>query len=151
MAFLQRAAVLAALVNISTATGALAQATVADPHHPDAAATEASPLTEPDGLAQQEQDVQPGEPGMMPPGMMSEMMGQGMMTGMMQSRGMNAMPSRGMHGHMMKIVFAVADADSDDALSFEEVSAIHRRIFDAVDADQNGAVTPEELQKFMQE
>jgi Ca2+-binding EF-hand superfamily protein len=49
----------------------------------------------------------------------------------------------------MKIMFAIADADGDGALSFEEISTIHRRIFDAVDADKDGKVTPEEMQTFM--
>ena len=48
----------------------------------------------------------------------------------------------------MVIVFAIADADGDGALSFEEISVIQRRIFDAVDADQSGTATPEELQGF---
>jgi Ca2+-binding EF-hand superfamily protein len=61
------------------------------------------------------------------------------------------MPMMGMHGHAMKIMFAIADADSDGALSFEEVTAIHKRIFDSVDANKNGKVTAEELQAFMRE
>ena len=56
-----------------------------------------------------------------------------------------------MRGHMMKIMFAIADADGDRALSFEEVSTIHKRIFDRVDADKNAKVTPEEMQTFMRE
>ena len=40
------------------------------------------------------------------------------------------------HGHAMKIMFAIADADGDGALSFEEVTVIHKRIFDKVDAQQ---------------
>src|SRR4051794_37635212 len=31
--------------------------------------------------------------------------------------------------HMMKIMFAIMDADGDGTLSFEEVMAIHKRIF----------------------
>jgi Ca2+-binding EF-hand superfamily protein len=54
-----------------------------------------------------------------------------------------------MHGHAMKIMFAIADADGNGALSFDEVSALHRRIFDAVDADNNGEVKREEIQSFM--
>ncbi len=50
---------------------------------------------------------------------------------------------------MMKIMFAVADADGDGALSFEEVTAIHKRIFDSVDANKDGKVTTDELQAFM--
>lgn len=56
-----------------------------------------------------------------------------------------------MRGHMMKIMFAIADADGDGALSFEEVTAIHKRIFDEVDANKDGKVTPEEMQAFMRQ
>ena len=34
---------------------------------------------------------------------------------------------------------------------FEEVTVIHKRIFDKVDADNDGKVTPEEVQAFMRE
>jgi len=37
------------------------------------------------------------------------------------------------------------------ALSFEEVTAIHKRIFDKIDANKDGKVTLEELQAFMRE
>ena len=52
---------------------------------------------------------------------------------------------------MMKFMFAIADMDGDGALSFEEVTAIHKRIFDKADADKDGKVTPEEVQAFMRE
>jgi hypothetical protein len=79
-------------------------------------------------------------PGMMGPGMMGPgMMGPGMM---------GAMPA---HGPMAKIVFAIADTDGDGALSFEEVTAIHRRIFESVDADGDGKVTPEEIASFLKD
>ncbi|MGO4622274.1 EF-hand domain-containing protein [Ensifer sp. 2YAB10] len=66
----------------------------------------------------------------------------GMMGGMRQGM---------MQGHMMKFMFAIADADNDNALSFEEVSAIHKRIFDKVDANKDGKVTPEEMKAFMRD
>lgn len=73
------------------------------------------------------------------------------MPGMMMSDGPHRMMGGGrMHGHMMKIMFAIADADGDGALSFEEVTAVHKRIFDGVDANNDGKVTPEELRAFMQ-
>jgi hypothetical protein len=56
-----------------------------------------------------------------------------------------------MRGHMMKIMFAIADGDGDGAVSFEELTAIHKRVFDAVDANNDGKVTPEEMQAFMQD
>ena len=70
---------------------------------------------------------------------------------MMQPGMMGGMPMMGMRGHTMKIVFAIADVDGDGALSFEEVTTIHKRIFDKVDANKDGKVTPEEVQAFMQE
>jgi hypothetical protein len=77
----------------------------------------------------------------------------GMMPGEMMSRMpygmMNRMPMGPMQGYMMKVMFAVADTDGDGALSFEEVTTIHKRIFDKVDANKDGKVTPEEMQAFM--
>jgi hypothetical protein len=137
-------AVLAAVVAAGPRASA-AQTTSADPHHPDTTLAQATPPTAPGGMAGQGQGPQPGQPGMMPPGMM----GQGMMGGMMQPGMMGGMPMMGMHGHSMRIMFAIADADGDGALSFEEVTAIHKRIFDAVDADKDGKVTPEEVQVFV--
>ena len=118
---LLRAAALSAVVAAGPTTGA-AQTTAADPHHPDTTLAQATPPAEPEGMAGQGQGAQPGQPGMMPPGMM----GQGMMGGMMQPGMMGGMPMMGMHGHMMKIMFAIADVDGDGALSFEEVTAIHQ-------------------------
>ena len=84
----------------------------------------------------------PGGSGMMPDGMMGRSM-------MMPSGMMDGMPMMAMRGHMMKIMFAVADADGDGALSFEEVTAIHKRILDSVDANNDGKVTTDELQAFI--
>jgi hypothetical protein len=78
------------------------------------------------------------------------MMDYGMMRGMMQPGMMGGMPMMRARWHM-KIMFAIADADGDGALSFEEIAAIHKRIFDNVDADKNGKVTPEEIQTFIRE
>ena len=97
--------------------GSAAQTTADDPHHPEAAPPAA----------------QPGQPGMMGPGMMRN----------------EAMMGR--RGHTMKVMFAIADADGDGALSFEEVTVIHKRIFDSVDADNDGKVTLDEVQAFMRE
>src|SRR5829696_2356394 len=88
------------------------------------------------------QPIQPGTPpaeaGMMRPGMM----GHGMMGGMTRM---------GPRGPMMKVMFAIADTNGDGALSFEEVKTVHKRIFDRVDANKDGKVTPEEMQTFMRE
>jgi hypothetical protein len=75
----------------------------------------------------------PAQPGMMGPGMMRHE------------------PMMGRRGHAMKVMFAIADADGDGALSFEEVTVIHKRIFDSVDADKDGKVTVDEVQAFMRE
>lgn len=124
---LLRATASVAILAAGTMTGAAAQTTTAAPQ----------------GMAGQDQGAQPGQPGMMSPGMM----GQGMM-----GRGMrDEMPMMGMHGHMMKVMFAITDADADGALSFEEVTAIHQRNFASVDANKDGKVTAEELQAFMRE
>jgi hypothetical protein len=138
---LLRTAALATVVAAGP-TATAAQTTTADPHHPDTTLVQATPPAAPGDMAGQGQGAQPGQsgqPGMMPPGLM----GQRMMGGMMQPGMMGGMLMMGMHGHAMKIMFAIADADADGALSFEEVTAIHKRIFDGVDADKGGKVTPE--------
>jgi EF hand len=76
----------------------------------------------------------------------SGMMGQGMMQPRMMGHGM-----MGRSGHVMKIMFAVADVNGDGALSFEEVTTIHKRIFDRDDVNRDGKVTPEEAQSFMRD
>lgn len=139
------AALLATLITLGGSGFALAQAHGADPHHPTGSSQE-TPPSGTDGMTGQGQGGMPG----------SEMMQGGMMQGGMMGRGMmqqpgmmGSMPMMAMRGHMMKIMFAVADADGDGALSFEEVTAIHKRIFDSVDANKDGKVTTDELQAFM--
>nr|WP_192359531.1 EF-hand domain-containing protein [Mesorhizobium mediterraneum] len=145
-----RAAALAATVAAGATATAAAQTTAADPH--DTTVAQAVPSSEPGGMAEQDQGAQPAQPGMMPPGMMGQGMGHGMMGGgMMQPGMMGAMPMMRMRGHMMKIMFAIADTDGDSALSFEEITVIHKRIFDKVDANKDGKVTTEEVQAFMRE
>jgi hypothetical protein len=73
------------------------------------------------------------------------------MGGMMHPGMMGGMPTMGMRGPMIKVIFAIADTDGDGALSFEEVMAIHKRVFDKVDANRDGEVTPAEVQTFMRE
>src|SRR5215217_5281085 len=93
------------------------------------------------------QTTQPAQSGMMGHGGSMMGGGGGGMGGMSQMGGM-----RGgmMGGHMMKVMFAIADTNGDGALSFDEVTAVHKRIFDVIDANKDGRVTPEELQRFMQ-
>jgi hypothetical protein len=140
------AVALAAIVATGATVGAMAQTTAADSHHPDTTLAQATPS--PGEMVQQGQGAQPGQPGMTSPGMM----GPGMMgPGMMGPGMMGAMPMMRMRGPMMNIVFAIADLDGDGALSFEEVTTIHKRIFDKIDANKDGKVTPEEVQAFMRE
>lgn len=131
---LSRIAILAAIA--ASATG-VAVAQTGDPHHPDATSSQATPTPESGDMAGQGQGEQSGQPGMM---------GQNMM-----QSGMGRMPVMGMRGHMMKFMFAIVDVDGDRALSFEEVTAVHKRVFDRVDANKDGKVTPEEVQAFMRE
>jgi hypothetical protein len=147
-----RAAALAAILAAGAGTGAGAQTTAADPHHSGATLAQATPPAAPGGMAGQGSGVQPGQPNMMPPGMIGPGMmgGMPMMGGMMGPGMVGQMRIMG-HGHAMKIMFAIADADGDGALSFEEVTAIHKRIFDKMDANQDGKVTLEEVQAFMRE
>ncbi|MBY5551739.1 EF-hand domain-containing protein [Rhizobium leguminosarum] len=130
---------LTALITFGAAGFALAQTNDSDPHHPADASQAASPSGT-DAVAGQRQGAMPGAD-MMPGGMMGR--------GMMQSGMMGSMPAMGMRGHMMKIMFAIADSDGDGALSFEEVTAIHKRVFDAVDSNKDGKVTADETQAFM--
>ncbi len=129
---LPRAATFAAII-VAGVTAAAAQTTSTDSHHPDTTVAQATP---PSGMMGQVPGAQPGQPSMMGPSRMQRgMMGQDMMS---------------MPGHM-KIMFAIADLDGDGALSFEEVTTIHKRIFDKVDANKDGKATPEEVQSFMRE
>ncbi|MDX0524808.1 EF-hand domain-containing protein [Sinorhizobium medicae] len=130
--------IVSALIAIGATTVAVAQANGTDPHHRDANSAHAVQTPEADGATGQDQGMQIGSPGIMGRNMMQS----GMMAGM---------PMGTMRGQMMKIVFAIADADGDGALSFEEVTTIHKRIFDNVDADKNTKITPEEMRTFMRE
>lgn len=145
---ISRTIALAASIATGATTGAAAQTTAADPHPPETTLTQATPPAEAGDTAGQNQGTQPAQPGMVQPGMMGQgMMGQGMMgQGMM-----GGMPMMRMRAHMMKIMFAIADTDGDGGMSFEEITAIQKRIFDKVDADKDGKVTPEEVQTFMRE
>lgn len=127
---LPRAAILAAIVTVGVSGAAVAQ--TADPHHADTTTSQATQSPDPDDMGSQGQKGLPAQPGMMGRNMMQ-----------------SGMPMMGMRGHMMKIMFAVADVDGDGALSFEEVTTMHKRIFDKVDANKDGKVTPEEVQAFI--
>jgi hypothetical protein len=116
--------------SVASVTAAAAQTTSADPHYPGTtvAQTPSSGMTGP--------GAQPGQPGMTGDMMQPGRMDRGMM---------------GMHGPMMKVMFAIVDTNVDGALSFDEVTAVHKRIFDRIDAIKDGKVTPEEAQAFARE
>lgn len=120
----------AAVVAACMILGATAQAKASDHHQPDIILAQEAPAPVPDAIPAPEEGAQPGQPGKM---------------GERMRRGM------GMRGHMMKIMFAIADTDGDGAMSFEEVTAIHKRIFDAIDTNKDGKMTMEEFQAFARE
>jgi hypothetical protein len=79
-----------------------------------------------------------GHGGMMGGGMMGHMMGHGMMGG-----GQMGPP------FMMRMMFALMDADGDGTISLQEFQAAHERIFKAMDSNKDGKLTLEEMQAFI--
>jgi hypothetical protein len=158
MTALLRSATLVTFVAVTSTAGAAAQTPAVDPHHPNPTLAQAMPPSGIQGMPWQ--GGQPGQWGMMP-GMGPDMMGQGMMSQGMMSHGAGMMSPdmmgpgamsgqmMAMRGQMMKIMFAIADANGDGGLSFDEVTAIHKRIFDRVDSNKDGKVVLEEVQAFM--
>lgn len=71
-------------------------------------------------------------------GMMRQMMGRGMMGG-----GAMGPP------FMMRMMFALMDADGDGTISLQEFQAAHERIFKAMDSNKDGKLTLEEMQAFI--
>lgn len=100
------------------------------------------------GAGSSDEALQPDQPGITSPGMMDKDM---MTHGMMQTAADAQMPMMRMRGHMMKMIFAVADTNGDGGLSFDEITTIQKRIFDQVDDNKDGKVTPEEVRNFMHE
>ncbi|MDK1377390.1 MULTISPECIES: EF-hand domain-containing protein [unclassified Sinorhizobium] len=135
---LLRSAAVAGLIALGLSAGASAQTTESEERRPDAPPEAEAQPSSPEGTMRD--GDQPRERDMMGQDMMGQDMGRGMM---------GRMPMMHMRGHMMKIMFAIADADGDGSLSFDEVTAIHKRIFDKVDANKDGKVSVEEVQAFM--
>ena len=50
---------------------------------------------------------------------------------------------------MMRMIFALMDADGDGTISLQEFQAAHERIFKAMDTNKDGKLTPEEMYVFM--
>lgn len=71
-------------------------------------------------------------------GMMGHMMGRSMMGG-----GAMGPP------FMMRMMFALMDADGDGTISLQEFQAAHERIFKAMDSNKDGKLTLEEMQTFI--
>ena len=71
--------------------------------------------------------------------MMGDMMGRGMMGG-----GVTGPP------FMMRMMFALMDADGDGTISLQEFQAAHERIFKAMDINKDGTLTLEEMRAFIQ-
>jgi hypothetical protein len=76
--------------------------------------------------------------------MQSHSMGQGSMMGDgMMGGGATGAP------FMMRMMFALMDADGDGTISLQEFQAAHERIFKAMDTNKDGKLTPEEIQAFI--
>jgi Ca2+-binding EF-hand superfamily protein len=76
------------------------------------------------------------------------MMGNGGMMGHMMGRGMMGGGAMG-PPFMMRMMFALMDADGDGTISLQEFQAAHERIFKAMDNNKDGKLTLEEIQAFM--
>ncbi len=75
--------------------------------------------------------------------MMGHMMGRDMMGGGVMGGGVTGPP------FMMRMMFALMDADGDGTISLQEFQAAHERIFKAMDSNKDGKLTPEEMQAFI--
>jgi len=77
------------------------------------------------------------------------MMGHGGMMGHMMGRGMMGGGMMGPPPFMMRMMFALMDADGDGTVSLQEFQAAHERIFKAMDSKKDGKLTLEEMQAFI--
>jgi hypothetical protein len=118
-----------ALILAYGTAGALAQAQT--PNQPDQQQMQSHPMGH-DG------EGMTGSRSMMGDGMMGHMMGHGMMRG-----GAMGPPV------MMRMIFALMDADGDGTISLQEFQAAHERIFRAMDINKDGKLTPEEMHAFI--
>lgn len=113
-----------------------AQTNGADDHHPGSSSA-TNPPSGMESMMGLDQHAMPG----------SRMMSKEFQCRMMPGA-MGGMSTMAMGGDMMKIMFAIADTDGDGSLSFDEIVAIHKRIFNVIDANKDGQVTPEEVRAF---
>ena len=75
-------------------------------------------------------------------------MGRGMMGGHMMGRGMMGGSAMG-PPFVMRMMFALMDADGDGTISLQEFQTAHERIFKAMDTNKDGKLTPEEMRAFI--
>jgi Ca2+-binding EF-hand superfamily protein len=61
---------------------------------------------------------------------------------------MRGMRGRG-GGPMLRVIFALMDADGDGTISLQEWQEAHERIFKAMDANHDGRLTMDEIRAFM--
>ena len=108
------------------ASGALAQTATSEP-------SEKPMMQNQGGAMMQNQDMQ--RQGMQRGGMQGDMRG-------LMGRGGRMGPD------MMVMMMIMVDTNGDGALSLEEVQAVHARIFNYADADDDGRLTVEELRGF---
>ncbi len=84
-----------------------------------------------------------GHGSMMGSDMMRNMMGRGITGEGMMGEGMMRPP------FMMRMMFALIDADGDGSISLQEFQAAHERFFKAMDSNKDGKLTPEEIEAFI--
>jgi N-acetylglutamate synthase/N-acetylornithine aminotransferase len=135
---------------LGSATLVVAQAQDHEAHHPEGAGIERIQAQAQPGAGQMDQ----ANSGMMPMRMDPEMMQQmhEMMMGRQAGRmmpGMMRQAASGMMLPMMRMMFALVDADGDGSLSRDEFVEAHERIFNHMDLDGDGQLTFEEVQAFM--
>jgi EF hand len=101
-------------------------------------------------VAQERMPAEPSQQQMQSPSM--DPGGPGPMDGEMSE----CMRDHGMKGHgmmgrppIMRIIFALLDADGDGTISLQEFQVGHERIFKAMDTNKDGKLTPEEIKEFM--
>ena len=115
-----------ALMLASGTGGALAQDQM--PHQPDQQQMQSHSMQDGEGMM--------GHGSVMGDAMMRHMMGRGMMGAMGPP-------------FMMRMMFALMDADGDGTISLQEFQAAHERIFKAMDTNRDGKLTLEEMQAFI--
>lgn len=99
--------------------------------------------TEPSQQQMQSPSMDPDDASRMDGDMGGCMRGHGMMGRGMMGHGMMGRPP------VMRIIFALIDADGDGTVSLQEFQVGHERIFKAMDTDKDGKLTQEEILMFM--